>query len=232
MTCAVCGAVVPVGHAACPTCGAASAGSIGVAGERPPDPTALGVAAAGSRRSVPWIVLTAVMGSVAIVLLALLFLGGSATDEQTGSEAVAGQTPPLAAPPTTEPPPPTTAPPPTTPPPTTEPPPTTTAPPPTTAPPTTAPPVALPDAHYQALEEWTAGLGIDLLGECATLDWDADHGPDPWCSTLRVDRTTEVVYRVADYPGGHFAVWVLLANEGHGWEIVETADDIDGVIPF
>jgi hypothetical protein len=118
-------------------------------------------------------------------------------------------------------------------------PPTTTAP--TTAAPTTAaPPPFDPEpgattgffVPEEALADWAWSTGLNYQGECSSLSSTADYGSDPWCATLWEDRGGVLVYRVADFPGGDFAYWVLVGTGDEGWVVREAVDDQTGAPPF
>ena len=118
----------------------------------------------------------------------------------------------------------------------------------TTAPPTTVPaPAPLPPASppaapfdwttaagspFEAVADWAVGLGLNYAGLCDQLDSTANLGPDPWCASVAADRGPEVVFRLADFPGGDFGVWVLTAATPDGWQVVDDAEDTGGGPPF
>lgn len=111
---------------------------------------------------------------------------------------------------------------------------------PTTAAPTTAAPPPFDPGPVttaffvpeEALADWAWSTGLNYQGECASLSSTADYGVDPWCATLWEDRGATLVYRVADFPGGDFAFWVLVGTSEEGWVVREAVDDQTGRPPF
>jgi hypothetical protein len=216
--CSRCGTPLVTGTPVCPSCGAP-------AGTEPgpptgPDPTQLA-----------WII----GGAAAVVLLVaaglVWFLVRDGDDEEEAVVAVA--TTPSTATTTT-----TTAAPTTTTTTTTRPRPTTTLPP---APPTSAPPPPAPAVDeeywpavdpYEALLDWSTWMELNYQGLCEQLVSTADYGPDPWCAEVWDDRGGELVFRVALFPGGDFATWVLVQDMGDGWHVVGEAPDEGGGPPF
>ena len=190
----------------------------------PPWPTGAGPVPARPRspgRGLWWLAIVLLLVVVATIAVGLvLWLGRS--DEPAPAvlpSATATTAPTSAAPPTTV----TTTIAPTTAP--------TTAPPPTFEPapePTTAG-FFVPE---EAVADWAWTTGLDYQGECSTLSATADYGIDPWCATLWEDRGGVVIYRVADFPGGDFAFWVLVGTGDDGWVVNEVSEDLSGAPPF
>jgi hypothetical protein len=85
---------------------------------------------------------------------------------------------------------------------------------------------------FEAVADWAWSAGLNYQGACDFMDSTADYGPDPWCGTLWEDRGSVEVYRVADFPGGEFAYWVLVGDDGSGWVVREIAEDESGAPPF
>ncbi|MCD9624480.1 hypothetical protein [Rhabdothermincola salaria] len=115
----------------------------------------------------------------------------------------------------------------------------TTTPTPAPAPPPSAPVTTAPfdwttavGSPYEAIADWATALGLNYVGLCDQLDSMADHGVDPWCASVFADRGAEVVFRLADFPGGDFGVWVLTAATPSGWQVVDDAEDTGGGPPF
>jgi hypothetical protein len=85
---------------------------------------------------------------------------------------------------------------------------------------------------FEAVADWAWATGLNYQGDCSFLDPTADYGLDPWCGTLWEDRGSVEVYRVADFPGGDFAYWVLVGSGPDGWTVDEVAEDTTGTPPF
>lgn len=85
---------------------------------------------------------------------------------------------------------------------------------------------------YEAVADWAWTTGLNYQGDCGFLDPLADYGADPWCGTFWDLLGTSEIYRVADFPGGDFAYWVLAGSTGSGWTVLEVAEDLTGSPPF
>lgn len=198
-------------------------GAPGPAGA-PPWPDGTGpapVRPSPSGRGLWWLAIALVLVVVATIAVGLvLWLGRSDDPTPAVLPSATGTT----APTTTVPP--TTAP-------------TTAAP--TTAPTTEAPPVFDPGPEptttgffvpEEAVADWAWATGLNYQGECSSLSSTANYGFDPWCATLWEDRGGVVIYRVADFPGGDFAFWVLVGTGADGWVVNEVSEDLTGAPPF
>ena len=183
----------------------------------PPVPTAAPPTSAG--RGWWWVVIALVLAIAAVVVVAVVIwlTGDRAPTDVVVPAPVTSSTPSTTAPTTTTP---TTAPS-------------------TVAPTTAAPPPFDPgpatSAFFvpeEALADWAWSTGLDYQGECASLSPTADYGPEPWCAVLWEDRGSVLVYRVADFPGGDFAFWVLVGTTDEGWVVQAAVDDQFGTPPF
>ena len=94
-----------------------------------------------------------------------------------------------------------------------------------------ADPAAVHGSPYEAVSDWAVRSGLSL-GPCDQLDSTLDYGMDPWCAQTWDDRGTEVVLRVADFPGGELGAWVLTAARPAGWVVVDQAEDTGTGPPF
>jgi hypothetical protein len=215
--CSSCGAPLVTGAPSCTACGAPAAD----AEPAPPIPTG------PDRSSLGWLIAGAAAALVVVVGLAWLLArdGDDAEDVVAIADTTTTTTATTTTTTTT-----TEAPTSTT----TVPRSTTTVPP---APLTTAPP-PVGDGYwpaidpYEALLDWAVRMELNYQGLCDQLVSTADYGPDPWCAQVWDDRGGEIVFRVALFPGGDFATWVLVQDMGDGWHVVGDAPDEGGGPPF